>query len=527
MSSDFPPRHLPRNSLRASLQHPMTAFLCSPPSHLHTALIPTVPSVTKRPLNFRDRWAKSTLPITSASHPSAKKSIRVAAPKRPVSRTRKRNRLQYRASPNARQISTVSVGEQFLGTVCDVGPAESAWVDINVATSTGRSVRARLRLPKLNGEIVRNEKPGNIITVHVRKVDAAAGRIEVRKGSRPQPKPTFDPSVHRLLESVQVLERLEGKVLALGPYGAVLDVGVYRLARKGQYALLPALLPRQRFPTGWGSSTDLVRRLNNTRVLEVGDEIPVWVRITSPKNARLFVDAQPVEVASIEEEKREKKRKSRQAYRRKPIESVEVGQRLRGVVREKALFGLFISIGLVKDALLHASKMGTFSSSWQESLPIGTKLIVEICEKDAQGVRVRLLYVLQIELEQARKKVSMPTATTDDVEHLKYLETQERAFRRQGVPKESPSYPSVENAESSSDHSSLSVGDEPTDKVVETRKGKATFERQRGNKKNAYYDDGEDEDEDDDDGNEEDDDDDDVDDEINFSDEYLESKYVF
>lgn len=342
---------------------------------------------------------------------------------------RKGRRLQHRAKPDAIQISTVTAGQKFLGKVCDVGPANSAWVDINVATSAGRSVRARLRLPIRDGQAVLSEKPGNVILVYVRSVNAPAGRIEVRKGQPPSPPPEFDPQVHKLVESVTVSERLEGHVLAVGDFGAVLDVGVFRTTHRNKKCLLPALLQRKRFPATWASSADLVRRSDVTRVLNPGDNIIVWVRSVYPQTARLFVDAEPVDSVALREELAEKKRNRRRARRRRSHDSVEIGEQLQGTVRESAQFGVFIDAGLNRDVLLHFSKMGEVSATWQDDLPVGTQLLVEVCNKSPRGVEVKLVFVLQSELQRAREKASSPSANLEDLNKLQMLEAQQKAFR--------------------------------------------------------------------------------------------------
>lgn len=347
---------------------------------------------------------------------------------------RKGRRLQYRAEPDAIPISTVTPGQQFFGKVCDVGPANSAWIDINVATSSGKSVRARLRLPMKDGLAVLSEKPGSIIPVYARKVNASAGRLEVCKGHPPAPPPEYDPQIHRLVKSVTVSEHLKGRVLAVGPYGAVIDVGVFRTTHRGKLCLLPALLQRKQFPVTWATSGDLVRRSDVTRVLSPGDEIAVWVRSVHPQSARFFVDVQPVDPAALQEKSNEKVRRRRQARRRRSWDSVETGEQLRGTVREMAPFGVFIDAGLNRDVLLHFSEMGGLSSTWQDDLPVGTQLIVETRSKGAQGVKVGLLFVLQYELQRARERAASPLATSEDLDKLQFFEAQDKAFsRRRGT----------------------------------------------------------------------------------------------
>lgn len=427
---------------------------------------------------------------------------------------RKGRRLQHRAKPDAIQISTVTTGQKFLGVVCDVGPANSAWIDINVATSTGRSVRARLRLPLKDGHAVLSEKPGNVIPVYVRSVNAPSGRIEVRKGQPPLPCPEFDPQVHRLVESVTVSDRLEGHVLAVGDFGAVLDVGVFRTTHGNKKCLLPALLQRKRFPATWASSADLVRRSDVTRILNPGDDIIVWVRAVYPQTARLFVDAEPVDTAALQEELAEKKRNRRRARRRRSYDSVEIGEQLHGTVRESAQFGVFIDAGLNRDVLLHFSKMGEVSATWQDDLPVGTQLLVEACNKGSRGVEVKLVYVLQSELQLAREKASSPTANPEDLKKLQILEAQQKGFSsRRNVSTTKAAF--VPNGSVESLDISQEGNDSQAVALDETRLGKSDSE----------IDDSESEGEDDGDDMGNDSKDADENEDLYFSDEYLEDKY--
>lgn len=441
-----------------------------------------------------------------------KSKASLSSPLTDFPRLNKKKRLQYRAASDASHISTVKPGQQFVGRVCDVGPANSAWIDINVKTSSGRSVRARLRLSVKDGRCVFSEMPGAIIPVCVRKVNTMAGRIEVFKAHPSSPSTRFDPSIHKLLESVVVSEQLEGRVLAVGTFGAVLDVGVFRTAHRNKCRMLPALLSRKRFPATWATSADVVRRSDTTRTLKPGDQLTVWVRAAYPQSARLFVDAKPVDPKTMLQEKAEMARNRRKARRRrrKSHDSVEIGEQLQGLVRELAPFGVFIDAGLNRDVLLHYSKMGDLASNWQDVLHVGTQLVVEVCGQGERGLEAKFLYVFQLELQRAREKATGPSANAEDIKKLQFLESQVNTF---------PNRP-VEQSTVSSSQIEVEAAPNNNANRLRAAQGKSTS---LGDSRHAKVEDESVEDEELDEEMQEDSDADA--DDIFFSDEYLEEKY--
>lgn len=371
--------------------------------------------------------------ISSKASPSPDAKAGDSSDKTPDSYRRKRGRLQHWAAPNARLIHDVKKGEAMVGTVRDVGPVNSAWVDVNVATVRGRAVRARLRLPKgRDGKVSTDLAEGSVIPVHVHRVTPVSARLEVRRGLEPPPNLLdVDEQTSRSLYSLNVGERLEGTVVSLGSYGAVVDVGVHRVGRRGRLIKFPGLLPRRHFGPGWGTTADSVRRADADRIIDIGDRVTTYARIIYPDSPFLLLDACPVDRDDIAAVQTEKRRRRRNYRRRKPVSSVKVGDKRRGIVREMASFGVFIDLGLRRDGLLHYSAMDKYyASNWKETLLPGTAINVEIVKINEDNVAVRLISVPETDLNEAVRKAAAPTATPEDIKHAALLKERERLLYR-------------------------------------------------------------------------------------------------
>lgn len=296
------------------------------------------------------------------------------------------------AARNARPISDVSVGDQFIGTVADVGGAESSWININVATFSGKQVNARLRWRGSN--LSRCKAVGNLVPVYVHKVNHPAARIEVRMGTPPPPPVELRPEVVRMLDSIQLAEGLDGTVLGVGPYGAVVDVNVFRFGRRGRVLPAHGLLPRNLFKKTWASDADLVVRDDVDRKISVGDNVKVWVYTVHVPNAIILLGSEEVSKDDLLRKRKETVKQFRLRQRRKPPSALQVGEIRYGRVRETAKFGLFVDIGVRTDGLIHYSNMGDEHRwDWKESIPVSTEVNVKVLSVDGNRIDLQLLSV--------------------------------------------------------------------------------------------------------------------------------------
>lgn len=463
---------------------------------------------------------KPALVCTSAAADvTPEQVVPVAASPVPVKhrRTRKRSKqTRPPARPGAVSISKVSIGDTFIGTVCEVGPADSAWIEIGVATPGGRSVRARLRLPVKNGKPQLSETVGGILPVTVLRISPASARIEVSKGvSLPQATPTEPPADARSLESVKVCDPLQGRVVAVGSYGAVVDIGLYRIAKQGRRVSCKGLLPRRHFHPEWACVSDLVRRADATRLIDVGDEIFVWARVVRPANGFLLLDGQEVDLEQVGAVRRARAERKKRLKHRKPPSSMTVGTIRFGYVVSSMLFGLFVDIGTTRDALLHSSEMGKYYTTWKENLTKGVEVLVEIIKVEEDKVSLKLLEVKDDVLAEAFERASRASATVADVKRAEALQAaaQNRTRKSRKVEEARDKgggdgeTPDVVQANSESVDTSVLEKDEVNN--IED------IEEVEDELKEGDTDDGDDEDEE-----EKDEDVDDM-----FSDEYFEDKY--
>lgn len=346
-----------------------------------------------------------------------------------------RKKRRPRAVEGAQQISEVSVGDEFIGKICDVGPADSSWIEIGVATSTGKAVRARLRHNTGKKENV-SDVPGGIIPVYVHKVNRPAARIEVVRGTAPPPKTELRVEDVRMLSTLEVAEELKGTVLATGDYGAVVDVNVFRLGRRGRVVTSTGLLPRKQFREEWASQADLVIRSDIERTIRVGDAISVFVRIVNPLAAFLSLTATEIDVAAVEQEMLIKKHTNRRLRRRPSLDVLQAGEVRHGTVREIAKFGLFVDIGVKKDGLIHFSRMGRKHQwDWKEVIAIGTEVSVEVTSVSSNQIGLSLLEVKGEEEEEAISKALLPTARIEDVATAEKLRGQRSRAQKRRSPR--------------------------------------------------------------------------------------------
>ncbi|CDF39794.1 unnamed protein product [Chondrus crispus] len=345
---------------------------------------------------------------------------------KPSTSRKKKRWTRSKAPPDSRPISEISIGEQLFGIVRDVGPAESSWLDVGVRTITGKAVRARLRLRSPNEDSA-ERKVGAVVPVYVHRVNHPAARIEVRKGTPPTVRRELEKDVVRLIDDLKVGEELAGEVVAVGSYGAVLDVAVFRRARRGRVVPRTGFLPRKFFKREWASEADALQRDDVERVIRVGDHVDVRVRAVTPMNGFFELSAAPVDVAALETERAEKRRNARRRLRRPPAESVVVGERRVGRVRETVKFGLFVDFGVKTDGLIHYSEMGDLHrSDWKEVINIGDQVTTEVLSVAENRIGLRLLYLGDEEIAEkiaAESHAASALARSSDVERATQLKT--------------------------------------------------------------------------------------------------------
>eukprot|EP00177_Eucheuma_denticulatum_P004996 GFKZ01009111.1.p2 GENE.GFKZ01009111.1~~GFKZ01009111.1.p2 ORF type:complete len:447 (+),score=53.68 GFKZ01009111.1:449-1789(+) len=312
--------------------------------------------------------------------------------KHPSSREKRRTKRKPPASLGSRSIADVAVGDEFIGTVCDVGPANSSWIDIGVATLSGRQVNARLRLSHVGKS--KGAVPGSLIPVYVHELDRASARIGVRPGLSSAAKDIAVAQETKMLDSVQLGEQMKGTIVGVGKYGAVVDVNVYRNGRKGRRVPITGLLPRNCFKRTWASEADLVTRSDVDKVVKVGDQIDVWVRDASVPNARLLLGADAVDADSILKEKQDAIALSRRQRRRPSPSTLEINSVRFGKVKSTAPYGLFVDIGVKSNGLIHFSRMGDLHrGNWQDSIPVGSEVSVRVLDVNGDRIELELISV--------------------------------------------------------------------------------------------------------------------------------------
>lgn len=285
-----------------------------------------------------------------------------------------------------RPVSSLSVGELLIGVVASVGGAESAWLDVNIATKRNKPVHARLRL--------RNGAPqptvGAAMPVVVSRVNTPAARVEV---IRPPSSISHPPLEPRKIEDVRTGEPLRGVVLALVKAGAVVDFGATRNARGNRREKCTALLRRRHFADRWASPADIVRRDDTERVLVVGDILDLYVHSAYPASGFLYVCVNPITEVQLATERASAASAMQKRARRRSIDSLKADETRHGSVRAVAKYGVFVDIGIKTDGLLHYSNMGDLRRSWRDVLVKGTPVDVRVIAIDGDRISLELLNV--------------------------------------------------------------------------------------------------------------------------------------
>lgn len=280
-----------------------------------------------------------------------------------------------------REVSSLSVGELLIGVVDSVGGAQSAWIDVNVATKRRKPVCARLRLRNDAAPTV-----GAMLPVVVSRLNIPAARIEVQRSRAAQ----LGREMRRL-EDLRTGDELHGKVVGMVTAGAVIDVGVTRQGRRGKRVVCTALMRRCHFPLTWASTNDLLRRDNTERVLALGDEISVYVRDAQPASAFLYVCVDRIDEAQLQKERAAKVASGRKRGRRRGVDVLKVGEARPGTVRAVAKFGVFVDLGIKKDGLVHYSNMESLKYTWKDELVVGTQVIVRVIAVENERINLELV----------------------------------------------------------------------------------------------------------------------------------------
>ena len=137
---------------------------------------------------------------------------------------------------------------------------------------------------------------------------------------------------------------LQGTVTRTELYGAFVDVGLDR----------DGLLHISRLATG--------RVKKVTDVVNVGDEVSVWVQSVDPDRGRIALTM--VEPPDVE------------------WQELEVGQVFQGQVVRMERYGVFVDIGAERPGLLHVREMGTYVRNPEEVTRMGQAIQVTIRSVD-------------------------------------------------------------------------------------------------------------------------------------------------
>lgn len=356
------------------------------------------------------------------------------------------------------------MGDEFIGKVVNVGPANSSWVDIGVFTKSGRPVHGRLPFVVEKDGNIRKNAEGAVAPVYVKKVNRSAGRIELRKGVKP-PCGHEAPPVGRMLGSLQVGEKIVGTVLRVGRYGAVLDANVYRIGKGGKKVACHGLLPRRSFHEDWYSAADpIVRNDVNIRITE-GEAIDVYVRVAGVQNAFFLLDANEVKPEDVAEGRRTHRAEARRRNRRAPVGSLKTGQVLDGTVTGLERYGVFVDVGVKSNGLLHYSKMGErHRYDWKELMTVGTQVSVEVLEIEKDKISLSLISLKEEALRDAIEVARSPTARLQDIEVADALRASEK---RTTSPDPTPSNDSNRSLVTTENHGSESDTDAEISEHIE------------------------------------------------------------
>ncbi|CAN8076974.1 unnamed protein product [Agarophyton chilense] len=319
-----------------------------------------------------------------------------------------------------RFISEVSNGDELIGVVKFVGPAKSSWVDIGVCTKNGKNVMGRLRFPRGRRGTNEGERVGSIIPVYVQRVQPDSGRIEVKKRSHPASEKIV-PDNPLMIHDVQIGDKFNGKVCAVGPYGAVVDTNVFRIARHGRIVSRTGLLPRKFFKEDWATEADLVTSASVCRTLKVGEDVTVWVRKVNAENALLLFDANIVTREDVQNERNVFLRQLRKRRKRLQVSTLKMGERRIGIVTNIAEYGLFANIGVKKDGLIHASRIPERHKRNWKDFEIGEEVCVEVTDIVENGIALTLIGAADDILREALQKANSATARFADVERAQEI----------------------------------------------------------------------------------------------------------
>lgn len=285
----------------------------------------------------------------------------------------------------ARLLDRLSKGDSLSGIVSAITEA-SVWVDCGVfrrVTKGGeiveKQVFGRLGRKKLKSKKIKEGRP---VDVRVKRADVAAARLELEisdgreKGRK---KGRLKVSLDDLVAGDSVLNGVVFKALEKG---ALVDVGAYRIGKKGKRVSVLAYLERKFLREGHALSSDKVIKDTVQSIYEEGDEITVHVRAVHLANGFLWVSEIPVDKEMIAAKARERAKKKRILRRRKDVTSLEPGTTRKGIVRAVEAYGAFVDVGVSREGLVYWREMRPYGREWQEHVHAGDEVVVEVLSTD-------------------------------------------------------------------------------------------------------------------------------------------------
>ncbi|MFP3853454.1 MAG: S1 RNA-binding domain-containing protein [Anaerolineales bacterium] len=181
----------------------------------------------------------------------------------------------------------------------------------------------------------------------------------------------------RKLKDLEVDQKLEGKVTRTELYGAFVDIG----AEKEGLVHISMLKKGN------------VKRVED--VVEVGDEVQVWVHRVDPEAGRLELTmVQPVELK---------------------WDDIKPGMILQGKVVRLESFGAFVDVGAERPGLVHISELSNdYVKNTGDVVSVGDQVEVKVLDVDRKKRQIRLSMKMGEETieayEQDEPEEELPTA---------------------------------------------------------------------------------------------------------------------
>eukprot|EP00741_Cyanophora_paradoxa_P022488 tig00021464_g21714.t1 len=189
--------------------------------------------------------------------------------------------------------------------------------------------------------------------------------------------------------TLQQGQEVTGKVVAVQPYGAFVDIG----------SDVDGLLHISQISAGFIKNVE--------EILKVGDEVTAFVKDVDIENKKVALTKMTAEeVAAREEAKKapRTKRAPRDLTGKTKLAELVVGAEMTGKVASISEFGAFVDIGAVKDGLLHISEVSTERiAKIEDALQIGQDVTVRVVAVDLEKSKISLTMLTE-EQRQNRPK---------------------------------------------------------------------------------------------------------------------------